>query len=202
MGIVIYACIRYFRLIQFMCLTLGIKKYIMKEVLRLKIISFLFLGIFLACLVSCNNRTTVDKILKNENSVKGEMLDEMTQFDGAYIIGDNFYYEYTLSILFPYCTAEKSRQPLFSAISERLFSDNLNESINVTPIFKTIGDLGYNLIFKYKCEGGIDLTEVKYNYTAGDFYYINQSREWDTSVDLFLEMQQTLTDDLILDMIQ
>ena len=142
---------------------------------------------FLFSLTSCNRELTIYEILDETNSSSGEMLDEMTQFDGAYIIGDNFYYNYTILNSYPFCENLKERKEFLGAVTRRLMKQSLDETINVTPIFKSIGELGYNVIFKYKCEGGIDLTEVEYEYVGGDYYIRIQDQEWDSEIDLFLE---------------
>ena len=139
----------------------------------------LLLGLLI---ISCNNSDPLQVILENNNSqYGGKMVDAETKFLRAYISDDNFIYHYSLNS----CKSEMSE--FEKKMIEKLQSENLKKGIYTTPEFRTILNLGLNIIFKYDCDNGISITEIMFNDVNGAIEYIREESEWNDAVDAAYE---------------
>ena len=148
----------------------------MKKIIMLLSIVFLF---------SCNNNA-IEKILDRNNRLSGTQLDNGTTFIKAFIVKNNFYYYYTLNN----CDSEdKGKQnELVYAFFEKQTSTNLKSIINSGEEFKIIGENDYNIIFKYHCDDGRKISEIKFEYVEGGFNYVRGESEWNEAADLMFEI--------------
>mgnify|MGYP006264355585 FL=1 len=56
----------------------------------------IFLAILHISIMSCGQQDPLDKIIERNNLMSGQMIDQITMFNNAYISGDLFYYDYTM----------------------------------------------------------------------------------------------------------
>ena len=147
----------------------------MKKIVMLLSVVFLF---------SCNNNA-IEKILDRNNRLSGTQSDNGTTFIKAFIVKNNFYYLYALNN----CNSEdKGKQNEFVyAFFEKQTSTNLKSIINSSEEFKIIGENDYNIIFKYHCDDGRQISEIKFEYIDGGFKYVRGESEWNEAVDLMFE---------------
>jgi hypothetical protein len=129
--------------------------------------------------------TSIKRIIERNNLLSGSILDQATMFKNSYIMDDNFYYEYSMNNC-------KSDQTEFqNKVFEKIASNMLKNNINSIEEYIIIGDNGYNIIFKYKCDDGRSITEINFEFTNGKFKYKREESKWNETVDLMFNKLNT-----------
>jgi len=103
-------------------------------------------------LTSQNISPDVQEIINNDNQSKGEEFVSGVIFNGAYVIENNYYYEYNIVD----CEYQKkaSKNPKFLENVSYSQLSILNENSALGEIYNTIGRNNYNIVFKYSCKDG------------------------------------------------
>ena len=117
--------------------------------------------------MSQNISSEILEILNNDNQSKGEEFVTGVIYNGAYVIENNYYYEYTIVD----CEYQKKvrKNPKFLENMSNASVYNLNENPQLTANYKIIGRNNYDIIFKYSCEDGSNEFELSYKFTNGTF---------------------------------
>ena len=88
-------------------------------------------------------------------------------FNGAYVIENNYYYDYNIVD----CEYQKkgSKNPKFLENVSNSNLSILNEKSALGEIYNTIGRNNYNIVFKYSCKDGSNEFKLSYEFTNGLF---------------------------------
>ena len=132
-------------------------------------------------IIACENQDPVSKIIQRNNLLTGQMIDESTMFNKAFVSGDLFYYDYIMN------NCESTKTEFEKKIFEKLASEQLKKTINTLEEFKILGENGKTIIFKYNCKDQSIIAEIRFEYDAGLFTYVREDSEWNESVDLLFE---------------
>ena len=118
-------------------------------------------------LTSQNISPDVQEIINNDNQSKGEEFVSGVIFNGAYVIENNYYYEYNIVD----CEYQKkaSKNPKFLENISYSQLSILNENSALGEIYNTIGRNNYNIVFKYSCKDGSNEFKLSYEFTNGLF---------------------------------
>ena len=118
-------------------------------------------------LTSQNISPDVQEIINNDNQSKGEEFVSGVIFNGAYVIENNYYYEYNIVD----CEYQKkaSKNPKFLENVSYSQLSILNENSALGEIYNTIGRNNYNIVFKYSCKDGSNEFKLSYEFTNGLF---------------------------------
>ena len=118
-------------------------------------------------LTSQNISLEVTEIINNDNQSKGEEFVSGVIFNGAYVIENNYYYEYNIVD----CEYQKkaSKNPKFLENVSYSQLSILNENSALGEIYNTIGRNNYNIVFKYSCKDGSNEFKLSYEFTNGLF---------------------------------
>jgi len=118
-------------------------------------------------LTSQNISPDVQEIINNDNQSKGEEFVSGVIFNGAYVIENNYYYEYNIVD----CEYQKkaSKNPKFLENISYSQLSILNENSALGEIYNTIGRNNYNIVFKYSCKDGSNEFKLSYEFTKGLF---------------------------------
>ena len=118
-------------------------------------------------LTSQNISPDVQEIINNDNQSKGEEFVSGVIFNGAYVIENNYYYEYNIVD----CEYQKkaSKNPKFLENVSYSQLSILNENSALGEIYNTIGRNNYNIVFKYSCKDGSNEFKLSYEFTKGLF---------------------------------
>ena len=142
---------------------------------------FIFLFVLSISLLACGQQDPINKIIERNNSLSGQMIDDLTKFNKAFISDDIFYYDYIM------IDCENIKNEFSKKVFEKNMSETLKTVINTLEEFKIIGELGKSIIFKYSCPDQSLISEIKFDYHAGKFSYIRKDSEWNEAVDLMYE---------------
>jgi hypothetical protein len=141
----------------------------------------IFLAILLISIMSCGQQDPIDKIIERNNLMSGQMIDQITMFNNAYISGDLFYYDYTM------INCESPMTEFDKKVFEKSAYEILKNSISTLEEFKIIGENDKTIIFKYNCLDQSIIAEIRFEYNDGLFNYIREESEWNEAVDLMYE---------------
>jgi hypothetical protein len=117
--------------------------------------------------ISQNINSEVVEILNNDNQSKGEEFVTGVIYNRAYVIENNYYYEYTIVD----CEYQKkaSKNPKFLETVSTASLYNLNENSELRGNYKIIGRNNYDIVLKYSCENGSNEFMLSYKFTNGAF---------------------------------
>ena len=127
----------------------------------------LFVCISFNFIYSQNISPDIQEIINNDNQSKGEEFVPGVIYNGAYLIKNNYYYEYNIVDCEYQKKVSKDSKFLENVSNSTLY--NLNENSAVKENFKTIGENNYNIIFKYSCKDGSNEFKLSYEFTKGQF---------------------------------
>ena len=118
-------------------------------------------------LTSQNISLEVTEIINNDNQSKGEEFVSGVIYNGAYVVENNYYYEYNIVD----CEYQKkaSKNPKFLENVSYSQLSILNENSALGEIYNTIGRNNYNIVFKYSCKDGSNEFKLSYEFTNGLF---------------------------------
>lgn len=118
-------------------------------------------------LTSQNISLEVTEIINNDNQSKGEEFVSGVIYNGAYVVENNYYYEYNIVD----CEYQKkaSKNPKFLENISYSQLSILNENSALGEIYNTIGRNNYNIVFKYSCKDGSNEFKLSYEFTNGLF---------------------------------
>ena len=118
-------------------------------------------------LTSQNISPDVQEIINNDNQSKGEEFVSGVIYNGAYVVENNYYYEYNIVD----CEYQKkaSKNPKFLENVSYSQLSILNENSALGEIYNTIGRNNYNIVFKYSCKDGSNEFKLSYEFTNGLF---------------------------------
>ena len=118
-------------------------------------------------LTSQNISPDVQEIINNDNQSKGEEFVSGVIYNGAYVVENNYYYEYNIVD----CEYQKkaSKNPKFLENVSYSQLSILNENSALGEIYNTIGRNNYNIVFKYSCKDGSNEFKLSYEFTKGLF---------------------------------
>jgi len=118
-------------------------------------------------LTSQNISLEVTEIINNDNQSKGEEFVSGVIYNGAYVVENNYYYEYNIVD----CEYQKkaSKNPKFLENVSYSQLSILNENSALGEIYNTIGRNNYNIVFKYSCKDGSNEFKLSYEFTKGLF---------------------------------
>jgi hypothetical protein len=116
---------------------------------------------------SQNVSSEILEMLVNDNQSKGEEFVPGLIYNGAYLIEDNYYYEYKVIDCEYQQKASKNPEFLENASNASIY--NLNENPESKELYKTIGKNSYNIVFKYSCKDGSNEFKLSYEFANGMF---------------------------------
>jgi hypothetical protein len=114
------------------------------------------------------------------------MVDSTTRFDGVKVDNNKFYYNYSLS------NCREDQDEFTNKLIEKAISENLKSIIETLPEFKELGQMGFDIVFSYKCFDGRKIAEIEFLYIDNHFKYNREDSEWNDVVDKAMPLMNSL----------